>query len=68
MAYAFKNIVPFKINCFPLTRRVKYTLNWCYVDINTAGERITVILIENQRKKGKVLCIKLLLHKTGFVQ
>ena len=48
---------------------VKFTLNWYYVDINTASD----LFSRNSNKKIKelkemVLCIKLLLHKTGFVQ
>ena len=57
------------LTVLPLTRHVKSMLNWCYLDISTPHMfEFLAILIKLKEKKGGVLCIKLLLHKTGFVQ
>ena len=68
MAHAFKTQHYLRLTVLPETRNVKSTLNRCYVDINTAGVLFSAMLIKTQSIKGRVLCIKLLLHKTGFVQ
>ena len=60
MAYALKKIALFKIDCSSPDQTCQTTLNWCFVDINTASN-IFPVQTQEIKRKGFV-------HKAAIAQ
>ena len=68
MAYALKIIALFKIDCSTPNQACQIYVELVFCKHLHCRYSFLVILIKTQITERRVLYIKLLLHKTGFVQ